>query len=209
MIEKLPHYYRKSKVVEDLYSVVQKILDKISDDISAEDLKLFITTTTDFTQHEKNVGLTNISADNETKRARVLARIRGGHVLTKKALKELIYIYDKTGCEIDEQFSKYTVTIAFTGRKGKPYNLDEINVAVDEVKPAHISIKYVFTKNTWADLADKLNTWGNATSLTWGGAEDYDGRTWLYVDDNEVYLKEDGANAYVVFIDNEPYARLL
>ena len=70
MIEKLPHYYRKSKVVEDLYSVVQKILDKISDDISAEDLKLFITTTTDFTQHEKNVGLTNISADNETKRAR-------------------------------------------------------------------------------------------------------------------------------------------
>ena len=105
MIEKLPHYYRKSKVVEDLYSVVQKILDKISDDISAEDLKLFITTTTDFTQHEKNVGLTNISADNETKRARVLARIRGGHVLTKKALKELIYIYDKTGCEIDEQFS--------------------------------------------------------------------------------------------------------
>ncbi len=209
MITKLPHYYRKSKVVEDLYAAVQKILDNVSVDISAEDLKLFITTTTDFTQHEKDVGLTSITADNETKRARVLARIQGGGVLTKQALEELIYIYDKTGCAIDEHFSDYNVTITFTGRKGQPYNLDEIKTAVVEVKPAHISVEYVFSKNTWADLSDKLNTWGNASSLTWGGAEDYDGRTWLYVKDNEVYLQEDGANAYVVFIDNIPYARLL
>ena len=209
MITKLPHYYRKSKVVEELYAVVQKILDSVSADISAEDLKLFITTTSDFTQHEKDVGLTPITADNETKRARVLARIQGGGVLTKQALEELIYIYDKTGCSIDEQFSEYTVTITFTGRKGQPYNLDEIKSAVDEVKLAHISIEYIFSKNTWADLTDKLNTWGNASSLTWSGAENYDGRTWLYVEDNEVYLQENGANAYVVFIDNIPYARLL
>ena len=209
MITKLPHYYRKSKVVEDLYAVVQKILDKIAEDISAEDLKLFISTTTDFTQHEKDVGLMSISADNETKRARVLARIQGGRVLTKQALAELIAVYDKTGCTITEDFANYTVTVLFSGRTGVPYNFEQIKTAVDEVKPAHISIEYVFTQNTWVDLADKLNTWGNASSLTWGGAENYDGRTWLYVDDNEVYLREDGANAYVVFIDNIPYARLL
>lgn len=181
----------------------------MSADIFTEDLKLFITTTTNFTQHEKDAGLTSITADNETKRARVLSRIQGGGVLTKQALDELIFIYDKTGCMINEQFSNYIVTITFTGRKGQPYNLDEIKAAVDEVKPAHIKIEYVFSKNIWADLTDKLNTWGNASSLTWGDAEDYDGRTWLYVEDNEVYLQEDGANAYVVFIDNIPYARLL
>ena len=45
--------------------------------------------------------------------------------------------------------------------------------------------------------------------FTWGGVKDYDGRTWLYVENNEVYLRENGANAYVVFKDNKPYAHLL
>ncbi len=26
--------------------------------------------------------------------------------------------------------------------------------------------------------------------FTWGGVKDYDGRTWLYVENNEVYLRE-------------------
>lgn len=209
MIEKLPYYYRKSKVVKELYTAVQIILDKVSADISAEDLKLFITTTDDFSQHEKDVGLTATTSDNETKRARVLARIQGNSVLTKSALEELVAVYDKTGCAVTEDFANYTVTILFSGRKGKPYNFNEIQSAVDEVKPAHIKIEYEFMKNTWADLKSKLNTWTNATSQTWGDAAEYDGRTWLYVDDNEVYLKEDGANAYVVFKNNVPYARLL
>ena len=170
---------------------------------------LFITTTTDFTLHEKDVGLPAINADNETKRARVIARIQGNSVLTKSALYDLIDIYDKTGCTITEDFANYTVTIAFTGRKGKPYNFNEIQSAVDEVKPAHIKIEYAFEKNTWNDLRLKLNTWGNAMSLTWGDAEDYDGRTWLYVVGKDVYLREDGANAYVVFKNGIPYARLL
>ena len=177
MIEKLPYYYRKSEVVKILYNAIQSVIDKISDDISAKDLSLFIITTTDFVLHEKDVGLSKISADNETKRARVIARIQGNNVLTKSALYELIDIYDKTGCTITEDFSNYTVTVLFNGRKGKPYNFEQIQYAVEEVKPAHIKIDYVFEKNTWNDLRLKLNSWGNAESLTWGDAEDYDGRT--------------------------------
>ena len=35
MIERLPSYYRKSTVVKDLYAVIQKILEKTDEDISA------------------------------------------------------------------------------------------------------------------------------------------------------------------------------
>ena len=48
MIERLPSYYRKSTVVKDLYAVIQKRLEKTDEDISAEDLRLFITTTDNF-----------------------------------------------------------------------------------------------------------------------------------------------------------------
>ena len=166
MIDRLPNYYRKSKTVKDFYSAVQTILDKVSEDISDEDKRLFITTTDSFLLHEKDVGLSEITADNETKRARVIARLQGN-------------------------------------------NFEQIKSAVDEVKPAHLQVNYEFQSNTWSEVQKKLGTWGNAKIFTWGGVKDYDGRTWLYVENNEVYLRENGANAYVVFKDNKPYAHFL
>lgn len=209
MINRLPHYYRKSKVVKDIYAAIQKLLDKVAADISAEDLRLFIATTDSFPLHEKDVGLTEINADNETKRARVIARLQGNNILTKAELEQLVNVYDKTGCTITEDFPNYTINILFSGRKGVPYNFNEIKAAVEEVKPAHIQVNYEYQNNTWNDAKQKLGTWGNAKAFTWGGIRTYDGRTWLFVDNNNVYLKENGANAYVVFKNNEPYARLL
>lgn len=209
MIERLPNYYRKSTVVKDLYATIQKILEKTAEDISAEDLRLFITTTDNFLLHEKDVALSEISADNETKRARVIARLQGNNLLTKAELERLILIYDKTGCTITEDFANYTVNILFGGRTGIPYNLEQIREAVEEVKPAHIKVNYEFLRNTWGDVRRKLGTWENAKVFTWEGGQNYDGRTWLYVDNNNVYLRENGANAYVVLKNDEPYAHLL
>ena len=194
MIDRLPNYYRKSKTVKDFYSVVQTILDKVSEDISDEDKRLFITTTDSFLLHEKDVGLSEITADNETKRARVIARLQGNNLLTKSELEQLILMYDRTGCIITEDYKNYTVAVKFSGRKGVPYNLQ---------------VNYEFQSNTWSEVQKKLGTWGNAKIFTWGGVKDYDGRTWLYVENNEVYLRENGANAYVVFKDNKPYAHFL
>ena len=94
MIEKLPLYYRKSAVVSDLYNAIQRTLDNVNGNILDEGLRLFITETDDFALHNKDVGLSEISADDETKRARVIARIRGSNILTKRELAELIGIYE-------------------------------------------------------------------------------------------------------------------
>lgn len=170
---------------------------------------MFITTTDSFLLHEKDVGLSEITADNETKRARVIARLQGNNILTKSELEQLILMYDRTGCTITEDYKNYTVAVRFSGRKGVPYNFEQIKSAVDEVKPAHLQVNYEFQSNTWSEVQKKLGTWGNAKIFTWGGVKDYDGRTWLYVENNEVYLRENGANAYVVFKDNKPYAHFL
>ncbi len=209
MIDLLPAYYRKSKVVIDLYNVIQKAIVKTQTDISNMDIQLFITTATEFEKHEKDVGLSAISADIETKRSRVISRIQGNSLLTIAELEKLVNIYDKTGCTVTEDYKNYTVHIVFSGRTGKPYNLEEIQKAIDEVKPAHIKIEYDFIVNTWNDIKNKLGTWGNASAFTWDGLREYDGRTWLYVDGDTVYLRENGANAYVILKNNEPYARLL
>ncbi len=209
MIEMLPWYYRKSQVVKDLYDVIAAALERLELDVSELDRDLFIATTTDFTRHEADVGLASVSADAETKRARVITRLQGNNLLTLSELKRIVTDYDKTGCTIEEDYANYTVTIIFSGRKGRPYNFEQIQAAIDVLKPAHIKINYEFMKNTWADMRSKLGIWANAHQFTWSGIKVYDGRTWLYVENGAVYLRENGANAYVAYVDNVPYARML
>ena len=158
MIKRLPSYYRKSKVVKDLYAVIKKVLDKVSKRISIEDLRLFITTTDLFSLHEKDVGLSGINADYETKRSRVLARIQGNNLLTKSEFESLIEIYDKSGCT------------------GVPYNIEQIKAAIEEVKPAHIKIEYDFQYNTWGDVKKKFKAWKDTKELMWDDVRKYDGR---------------------------------
>lgn len=172
MIERLPYYYRKSKIVDDLYNVITKSLNEIESNIELEDLRLFIATTDDFVLHEKDVGLSSIISDDETKRARVIARLCGDAVLTPVALIELISIYEKNGCTIKENCSEYTIVIIFS-EKGKPNNFNEIQEAVNEVIPAHIKAEYEFIKNTWLDIREKLSIWNNTSALIWDNIQIY------------------------------------
>ena len=152
MIERLPYYYRKSKVVKDYYDVVQKIIDKINEDIAAADKRLFIITTDEFSLHEKDVGLSATTANDDTKRARVLARLQGNEVLTVEALKALVSLYEKSGCEVEEMYSEYAMDIIFPNRIGTPENITEILLAIEEVKPAHIRIGLTFNRDLYGEM---------------------------------------------------------
>lgn len=212
MIDKLPGYYRKSTVVASLYKAVQNMIDKLADDIDAEILKLFITTTEDFTLHEKDVGLTEIDTDLKTRRARVIAKLQGSRPFTKLELENLICIYDKAGCKITENYADYTVTILFDGEKGIPDNIEEIKAAVEEVKPAHLHIEYQYVYNTWQQLYSELHyqKWSDiADNTTWEMLA-VDDKQYLYVDENgRVWMSDNKRNAYLIYIDDIPYARLL
>lgn len=141
MIKFLPGYYQKSQVLTDLYSVLQAAFEHTEGHINAEDLKLFITTTDDFTRHEKDVGLSSTAADDETRRSRVIARLRGNDVLTLSALKDIVTLYEPTGCVITEDYSNYAVYIDMTGRAD---NFDTLRETIEELKPAHITIYYAY-----------------------------------------------------------------
>ena len=109
---------------------------------------------------KKDAGLSEITADNETKRARVIARLQGNNLLTKSELEQLILMYDRTGCTIIEDYKNYTVAVRFSGRKGVPYNFEQIKSAVDEVKPAHLQVNYEFQSNTWSEVQKKTSVHG-------------------------------------------------
>lgn len=154
MIERLPYYYRKSKVVKDFYEVIQVILDKADADIDIADKRLFIITTDEFTLHEKDVSLTKSDGlDAETRRARVIARLQASRILTVEALKELVSLYEKSGVDVVELYDKYAFTLDFNNREGAPENIAEILAAIEEVKPAHLRIGLSFVRSPCGAIA--------------------------------------------------------
>ena len=72
--------------------------------------------------------------------------------------------YGKT--TVDYENSKLIVTFI---DKGVPTDIEGLKAALEETKPAHIPIEYIFTYNTWADL--KLKTWGELKTGTWAEAK--------------------------------------
>lgn len=154
MIERLPYYYRESKVVKDFYRAVQRIIDKTNSDIETADKRLFIITTDDFALHENNVSLTaSPDMDAETRRARVIARLQASRVLTVEALKELVSLYERSGVDVTELYNKYAFTLEFANREGVPENITEILAAIEEVKPAHLGIGLRFIRNSAGAVA--------------------------------------------------------
>lgn len=140
MMQKMPLYYRKSDAVKAYFAAVEAALDAVRGDIDAADKNLFIVTAKEFELHERDVGLSGGAAfDDETRRAKVIARLQGNQVFTRAALEELITLYEPLGADVYELFDKYVVLLDFSGhRNGAPKNLAEMMAAIEEVKPAHL-----------------------------------------------------------------------
>lgn len=149
MINELPGYYRRSRLVKALYEAAGAALESLDHDIEELDKNLFAATAEDLTRHEADVGLTPSppDTDTETIRAGVIARLRGNGVFTVEALKELAAAYEPTGAEVTEDCAEYTVTLTFANREGQPPNISELFAAIEEVKPAHIRVTANYVRN--------------------------------------------------------------
>lgn len=153
MIDGLPSYYRKSQVVKDLYNAIQSGLEKFEGDMDTKASNLFVLTASDLSLHEKDVGLiSDPSFHEETRRAQVLARLQGCKLLTIKELKSIVTLFEKTGCNIKEDFENYAVTICFDKCGGAPRNFKQLKAAIDELKPAHLNFQYDFSTDVETNI---------------------------------------------------------
>lgn len=139
----LPGYYRKSKLTDAAHTAIQNALSDFEQKTDRKMLDLFITDAENFALHEKDAGLPcDVNLNNDTRRARVIARLRGNGVLTVEALKKLIELYEPDGADIIELYGDYAVILKFPTRTDSPKNIYELMAAIDEVIPAHISPIY-------------------------------------------------------------------
>jgi len=63
--------------------------------------------------------------------------------------------------------TEYFFEIKFIGTRGIPANMVGLKSILEEIKPAHLGINYVFTFATWGEV--KKRRWGDIKKLTWDG----------------------------------------
>lgn len=206
----LPVYYRKSKVMNALFRSIELEYARLENEVKLTENQFFvILADKNIQNHEQDVGVSpDDTADLETRRGRVLSKLRGTGTVTKTMMKNVAASFVNGDIEITEYPSRYMFSVAFTSKQGIPYNLQDIKDMIEEIKPAHLAVEYIFTYRLWEDVKKDLQNWTMVKPYTWEELLTFHVRNYLTVTESGIYFcPEAQGNARVVWDGIKAYAR--
>lgn len=206
----LPAYYRKSKVMNMLFRSIESEYKRLRNEVTLTENQFFVILAgKNIQNHEQDVGvIPDEAADLETRRGRVLSKLRGTGTVTKTMMKNVAASFVNGDIEITEYPSRYMFSVAFTSKQGVPYNLQDIKDMIEEIKPAHLAVEYIFTYRLWEDVKNDLQNWTMVKPYTWEDLLTFHVRNYLTVTESGIYFcPEAQGNARVVWDGKKAYAR--
>lgn len=206
----MPGYYRKSKVMNDLIHSIENEFERLKSETTLTENQFFvILSDRDIKNHEEDVGLiSDTSADIETRRGRVLSKLRGTGTVTKTMMKNVAASFVNGDIEIIEYPSEYCFTVKFTSKTGVPYNIYDIQAMIEEIKPAHLAVEYIFTYRLWQDILDEIQIWTTAKNYSWEWMLTFEVKSNLNISNSGIFYCPDGnGNGKVIWNSSKAYAR--
>ncbi|WP_250277204.1 putative phage tail protein [[Clostridium] colinum] len=98
----------------------------------------------------------------EERKAIISAKWRGAGKLTLELIQDTVKAY--TDNLVKVRFNG-TIIIDFTNKIGKPKDIGSLIKSIEDIKPAHLGVDYIFKYRTWGDLSSL--TWKSISSKTW------------------------------------------
>ena len=110
--------------------------------------------------------------------------------------------------EIIEYPSEYCFAVKFTSKTGVPYNIADIQAMIEEIKPAHLAVEYIFTYRLWQDILDEIQIWTTAKNYSWEWMLTFEVKSNLNISDSGIFYCPDGnGNGKVIWNSSKAYAR--
>ena len=196
--------------MQELFESIESEFQRLKDKVTLTENQFFVILSDEnITLHEQDVGLAvDTNADLDTRRGRVLSKLRGTGTVTKTMMKNVAASFVNGDIEIIEYPSQYCFSVKFTSRTGVPYNIADIQAMIEEIKPAHLAVEYIFTYRLWEEVLATQSTWETTNNYTWENLLCFEIQYNINITDNGVfYCPDEEGNAYVIWEDNKAYAR--
>ena len=146
--------YKNSQEAKDIQAGYQAAIDGLIDHANNSEAQCFVFTATwSLERWEEYLGLPiDRTLPDEIRRERIIAKLRGSGVSTVALIESVAESYYNGDCAITEQFADYTFTVTFLSTRGEPPGLAQLKQAIEEIKPAHLGVIYVFLYTTHEEL---------------------------------------------------------
>ncbi|MCT4593591.1 MAG: YmfQ family protein [Anaeromicrobium sp.] len=140
----LPSYYRKSDLINSLAKAIQKELDELDKSIINRGNQFYVDSSdTSLDRYEKDLKINiDINKDLNERRSVIKSKLRGIGTVNVDMIKNVAESYDKGTIEVREDNPNLTFIVKFIDTLGIPLNIWDLKRAIEEIKPAHLRVKY-------------------------------------------------------------------
>lgn len=168
----VPDYLKEAQSYKVILEAEGPELDAIETNLADVLKQFYVETATEegLSRWEEFVGLSSYAGKPlDQRRSRIISKLRGYGTVTVNLIRNVAESYVYGTVEVTENPAAYSFTIKFVDPRGIPPNLDDLKAAIEEIKPAHLSVEYQFTYTVWGELNTFGKTWGdlNTLGLTW------------------------------------------
>jgi len=143
----LPAYYETSRIMRADMDIKGVEMDALYQALEETYQQFFVHTATwGIGYWENELGIvSDITKPLEQRRAVVESKLRGGGKFSGALVKNVAEAYDGGTVKVTFQSERWNFTIQFVDTHGIPPNLDDLKAAIEEIKPAHLSVEYKFS----------------------------------------------------------------
>ncbi|APB77374.1 DUF2313 domain-containing protein [Paenibacillus polymyxa] len=142
----LPDYYQEIEEFVQIMDTEDIELDKVNAAI-VDTFKQFHpeTATWGIAYWERDLKITPLpSKPIEQRRSVVISKMRGSGKVSASMIKNVADSYDRGKVDVIVYPAEYRFDIKFIGTLGVPPNLQDLKDAIEEIKPAHLEVRYQF-----------------------------------------------------------------
>ncbi|MEJ8306595.1 YmfQ family protein [Saccharibacillus sacchari] len=143
----LPHYYENSRIMRADAEAKGREMDLLHQALEETLDQFFVRTATwglDIWERELDIAV-DPAKPVEQRRSVVESKLRGGGVFSGKMVRNVAAAYERGTVDVTFQPDEWAFTIHFVDTIGLPPNLDDLKAAIEDIKPAHMTVEYEFS----------------------------------------------------------------
>ena len=154
LINKLPSFYDNdiTRPIQNSFTVeVNSVNDEVENTLN----QFFVDSATyGLDKWESMLGISKNNFDIQTRRENIKAKMRSRGTTTVSVIKNICEAYSNGIVEVIVNHSDYSFVIDFIDTIGIPKAFDELDKAINEIKPCHLAHSYKFNYNTHSDISN-------------------------------------------------------